>query len=175
MNTPQDFPLIPSAEQIAELAKERADQARMHDDTPGARALDRMRMNVLNGARLRWHLSDLLIQSVNNPGSVYSVNRSSCTCPNGAAGKATCWHICLFDLLLDMRETAADTADIDADACEICDDAGCSECDGSELTDEEVKVQIDPFPAAEAAQQLGRRLALARAAALEFNNELFAA
>lgn len=111
----QDFPRIPDAESIAALAKERADLARLHDDMPGARQLDRVRMNVLNGAGLRWHLGDLLIQSVNNPGQVYSVNRAGCTCPNGQVGKAACWHVALFDLLLDMQEEAAVSADIEAD------------------------------------------------------------
>lgn len=117
-NNQADFPLTPSAEQIAALAKERADLARLHDDTPGARQLDRVRMNVLNGARLCWHLGDLLIQSVNNPGNVYSVNRSGCTCPNGASGKAACWHVALFDLLLDMLDEEAATADMEAEAAE---------------------------------------------------------
>ena len=115
MNTSQDFPLTPSAESIAGLAKERADLARGFDDATGARQLDRVRMNVLNGSRLTWHLGDLLISSLNTPGAVYSVNRSGCSCPNGAAGRQTCWHVALFDLLLDMQEEAAATADMEAD------------------------------------------------------------
>lgn len=107
---------IPPVADILDLVKERYDTARRHDDTPGARQLDRVRQNLLNGARLSWHLGDLLIQSVNTPGAVYSVNARGCTCPNGAAGRASCWHVALFDLLVDMQEETATTADMEADA-----------------------------------------------------------
>jgi hypothetical protein len=75
-----------------------------------------VRVNLLNGAALSWSLGDLLIQSANRPGAVYSVNRSGCTCPNGLKGKAQCWHVALYDLLLDMQEDRAAAADILADA-----------------------------------------------------------
>jgi hypothetical protein len=118
LNTPPDEPSdlpIPLLSDILALVKERYDTARLHDDYPGAGRLDRVRANLGNGAVLSWSYGDLLIQSVNNPGSVYSVSRSGCTCPNGAAGKASCWHVCLFDLLLDMQQVAADSADIEAE------------------------------------------------------------
>lgn len=107
---------IPPASEILGLAKERSETAQRHEDWAGAAQLNRLRVNVQRGARLSWHLGDLLIQSVNHPGTVYSVSRKRCTCPNGQAGKASCWHICLHDLLLDMLDTAADTADMEADA-----------------------------------------------------------
>lgn len=106
---------IPPAADILSLAKERSDLAQRHDDWAGAAQLNRVRVNVARGARLHWSLGDLLIQSVNNPGQVYSVSNQGCTCPNGAAGKASCWHVALFDLLLDMSEEAAATADMAAD------------------------------------------------------------
>lgn len=106
---------IPSAEEIADLAKERSDLAQQHGDWAGAAQLNRLRVNVLRRARLCWHLGDLLISSLNTPGAIYSVNRRGCSCPNGRAGKAQCWHVALYDLLLDMQQTAADTADMEAD------------------------------------------------------------
>jgi len=75
-------------------------------------------MSVLNGAKLCWHAGDLLISSLNTPGAVYSVTNCGCSCPNGAAGKAQCWHVALFDLLLDMQATAVESADMLADAAE---------------------------------------------------------
>jgi hypothetical protein len=107
---------IPPTEDILNLVKERHDLARLHEDIPGARQLDRVRINLLNGAKLTWSLGDLLIQSVNRPGAVYSVNRTGCTCPNGLKGKAQCWHVALYDLLLDMLDDRAAAADILADA-----------------------------------------------------------
>lgn len=106
---------IPERDAILEVIKERYDTARLHDDAQGARQLDRARQNLLRGAHLSWHLGDLLIQSVNCPGAVYSVNARGCTCPNGAAGRASCWHVALYDLLIDMQEDRALAADILAD------------------------------------------------------------
>ena len=107
---------IPSAEQIADAAQEAGDLAWRHGDRATGGQFDRVRMNVLSGARLRWHAGDLLISSVNNPGAVYVVNRRGCSCPAGQKGKQTCWHIGLLELLIDIQQTAAESADIDADA-----------------------------------------------------------
>ena len=120
---PTDLTIPPVADILA-LVKERYDAARLHDDYPGAGQLDRVRRSLDRGAALSWSYGDLLIQSVNNPGSVYSVNRAGCTCPNGRAGRSSCWHVCLFDLLLDMRQTAADSADIEAKQGEDDGDGG---------------------------------------------------
>lgn len=128
---------IPPAEQIAALAKERSDTAQRHGDWAGAAQLARVRVNVMRGAPLLWHLGDLLVSSLNTPGAVYVVSRRGCSCPNGRKGKAQCWHVALFDLLLDLQQTAADTADMQADAAAV-----------REHT----------------AAELGRRLALARCA-----------
>lgn len=107
---------VPAAAEILAVVKDRHDAARQAEDFAGARQLDRVRANVARGARLTWSYGDLLIQSVNTPGAVYSVNRSGCTCPNGAAGRSACWHLQLHDLLLEMRDDAAATADIAAAA-----------------------------------------------------------
>jgi hypothetical protein len=107
---------VPPTAEIVALAKERAETARRHGDWNGAAQLNRLRVNVDRGARLSWQLGDLMVQSVNNPGLVYAVNRAGCTCKNGQAGKAQCWHVAAYDLLLDMLATAAETADMEAEA-----------------------------------------------------------
>lgn len=127
---------IPARDELLAVVKERHDTAMDHEDYAGARQLDRVRVNILNGARLSWHAGDLLIQSINHPGTVYSVSGRGCTCVNGQKGKAECWHVCLHDLLLDML----------SDRAAIADDA--SESEG----------EPEPEPIA-----LGRRLAEARA------------
>lgn len=111
---PQSDLVLPSAAAIADAAKAQADLARQHGDYPGAGQLDRVRLNVLKGARMAWHLGDLLIASLTTPGAVYCVNRQGCSCPNGRAGKASCWHVGVHDLLLDMRADAATVADLAA-------------------------------------------------------------
>ena len=111
---------IPPAAEIAALAKERGDDAQRVGDWGGAAQLARVRKNVLSGAPLLWHLGDLLVSSLNTPGAVYVVNSRGCSCPNGRNGKAQCWHVALFDLLAELRQTAADSADIAADAAAPC-------------------------------------------------------
>lgn len=107
--------VIPPAAEILAVVSDSIVDARRHDDMQGVRQLDRIRANIVRGARLTWVLGDLLIQSVNNPGVVYSVNRSGCSCPNGTAGRSQCWHVALFDLLLDMLDRDAETADMEAE------------------------------------------------------------
>ena len=116
---PQSDLAIPSAAEIADAAKEQADLARQHGDHIGAGQLDRVRLNVLKGARMAWHLGELLIASLNTPGAVYAVNRRGCSCANGRAGKTSCWHVGLFDLLLQMQQTRADTADMQAERAQL--------------------------------------------------------
>ena len=70
--------------------------------------------HVLAGARICWHAGDLLVASLNTPGAVYAVNARGCSCANGRAGRAACWHVELYEQLLAMRDTAAETADLAA-------------------------------------------------------------
>lgn len=112
---------IPSAAELADDAKEQADLARRHGDFAGAGQLDRVRLNVLSGVRLAWHAGDLLIASLNTPGAVYTVSRAGCSCPNGRAGKSSCWHVALYDRLLDLREHAAQLADDAAERAQLRD------------------------------------------------------
>lgn len=107
--------VIPPAALILDRASDDFKQAQLHGDAAGMAQINRVRMNITRGARLCWVMGDLLIGSINHPGTVYSVNRVGCSCPNGVAGKAACWHVCLFDLLLAMFETEVETADIDAE------------------------------------------------------------
>jgi len=109
---------IPPAADILALATERRETAERHDDRPGVRQLDRLRMSIASGARLHWVLGDLMVGSINNPGAVYAVSRAGCSCPNGLAGKAACWHCALYDLLIDMQEERAATADMEAERAE---------------------------------------------------------
>lgn len=111
--------LIPPTDEILLAAQERSELSQRHEDWAGAAQLNRLRVNVGRGAHLSWQLGDLLIQSLNTPGAVYSVNRRGCTCPNGRAGKAQCWHVALFDLLMDMLDERADEADDAAAAAEL--------------------------------------------------------
>jgi hypothetical protein len=106
---------LPPVEDVLALVKERAATAEQHGDFPGAGQLNRVRLSLLRGAHIAWHMGDLLIASVNTPGLVYATNKRGCTCANGRAGKSSCWHVCLYDLLIDMAEEAAFTADIEAD------------------------------------------------------------
>lgn len=110
---------IPPTEEIVAVVRERQVTAAQHEDWPGYDQLGRITSNLDRGATLVWQLGDLLITSVNTPGKEYTVNRAGCTCPNGRAGRAHCWHVALYDLLLDMQAEAADEADDAADATVI--------------------------------------------------------
>jgi hypothetical protein len=150
---------IPPAADVLAVVKDRLDVAAQHGDAAGVHQLNRVRMNITNGARLAWHMGDLLVQSVNTPGQVYSVSRRGCTCPNGAAGKAQCWHVAIFDILEDMREEDATTADMAADAA-----AARQE---EELTDDQAALihlaERAQCGSLHAARELGQRIAAVRA------------
>ena len=105
---------LPATDSILDVAAERFDDAQRHGDLAGAAQLARLRQNVARGAHLVWTRGDLLVSSVNTPGAVYVVNARGCSCPNGQAGKSQCWHVALYDLLLDLQQEAADAADVRA-------------------------------------------------------------
>jgi len=158
--------LLPSAAEILAAAKEYADTARTFGDFAGAAQLGRVRQNLLNGARLTWHLGDLLIQSVNNPGSVYTVSGRGCTCPNGRKGKQECWHLALFALLVEMAEDRAAARDILADAAayraEQDEDGGDDGDDPPAIEGQAVHSVSTPPTSVSTPAQLGQRLADAR-------------
>lgn len=147
---PATDPTIPAAGVILDRARERGELARQHGDFQGARQLDRLRMNVARGAVLRWLGGDLLIQSINTPGAVYSVNRAGCTCPNGAAGRSQCWHVALHDLLVELQEDATAAADILVDAAALR-----AEC------------EPEPPPAVPVQATLAQRIAAARSRVMQ--------
>src|SRR4051812_22851667 len=60
-----------------------------------SRVLDTLIINVALGARCCWAGSDLLVESITNPGKIYTVTPEGCDC------RATrpCWHARLRELL----------------------------------------------------------------------------
>lgn len=105
--------LIPRTADILDRALDcRASAARLMDDAT-VRQLDRLVAN-LPGARLCWALGALHI--VSPSGGSYRVTRAGCDCPNGTKSHArACWHVAAFELLLDMLDTEAESADTAAD------------------------------------------------------------
>ncbi len=49
--------------------------------------------------------------SCNTKGNIYRTTQHTCDCP----AFKPCWHMRMFDLLLDMLQTEADTADMQCD------------------------------------------------------------
>jgi hypothetical protein len=108
-----DMAIPAQAEILAVCVEQRADAVRQHDDAT-VRQLDRVIVGVSCGAQLRWVLGDLHIGSVNNPGVIYILSCGRCPCP----ATKPCWHLKLLDILLEMQDTAAGDADMEADADE---------------------------------------------------------
>ena len=103
---PRTTDIIARALDIRSIAVHRADE-------PTVRQLDRL-MEKLPFARLWWDLGTLVVESPS--GGQYRVTRAGCSCPNGQkCDRRQCWHVCLFELLLDMFDTAVETADIEAE------------------------------------------------------------
>lgn len=140
-----------------------------------------------------------LVPSRTQGGVIHEISREGgyWRCGPTCKAKQFHWHSALILGIERAMELADEEDDGDADACETCEGAGCSECDGSELTDDEIAEQTSPFAVWDAAQPafhspltaaaeaiqardeavlaLNDRIAKARAAALAFNTELFAA
>lgn len=111
--TTSDLP-IPRLTDILDRALDaRASAVRLADDGT-VRQLDRLVVK-LPDARLCWQLGTLHIASPS--GGTYQVTRAGCSCPNGTKSAARqCWHVALHELLLDMHDTLAETADMQAEA-----------------------------------------------------------
>lgn len=110
-----DMP-IPSLENIKARALDiRASAARLGDE-PAVRQLDRLLDNAPH-ARLCWQLGTLHIDSPS--GGHYQVTRAGCSCLNGRKGQRACWHWACFNLLLDLLDTEAESADQVADLCAL--------------------------------------------------------
>lgn len=106
-----DARIPPMVSLLARAAEYRASMVRLKD-TSATRQIDRLIVSVACGARMAWDRGVLLVESLNTPGAVYRVRCGQCTC------KATkpCWHNALYELLVEMQQTASDTADMEADA-----------------------------------------------------------
>jgi hypothetical protein len=104
---------IPRHTDIAARALDiRESAARLADDQ-AVRQLDRLIAN-LPDARVTWQLGTLVIDSPS--GQTYQVTRGGCSCLNAKkCGKRQCWHVATFELLLDMLDTEADSADMSSD------------------------------------------------------------
>jgi len=115
-----------------------------------------------------------LIPSASQPGAVvHEATRHGgvWVCgPTCEAGKRGVFH--WHSALLNAIERAMELADLHDDGdgeCPDCEGAGCSECDGSELTDEEIADQIggpgtaDAWQEHEAEQRLWARCTAIRA------------
>lgn len=119
----------------------RESAVRMHDEAT-ARQIDRL-IAKLPGARMTWQLGTLIVRSPS--GGTYRVSRAGCDCLNAQRSHAArCWHWALYNLLLDMLDTEAESAD-----------AACDPPGDNPLGDDEG----DTLPSARA---LGLRLSAAR-------------
>lgn len=105
----------PPTRAILDLAAERRDTAIVRGDAATARRLDALRQNLLRGARLAWAGGELLVESLNHPGVVYSVGARSCDCK----ARRGCWHLTCRSLVEELQQTAADTADMALDLAEL--------------------------------------------------------
>lgn len=105
--------LIPPTASILDRACDVLASAYRLQDDAGAGQLERL-IAKLPDASLSWALGVLHVHSPS--GGVYQVTRGGCDCPNGRlCGKRQCWHIAAYELLGDMLETEAVTADNDAE------------------------------------------------------------
>jgi hypothetical protein len=108
-----DLPISDQADILTRLAERIAD-AEFHGDGCTARRLGRAFDNIAGGAGVAWALGELLVESLNHPGVVYTVTTRGCNCRAGAHG-LLCWHGCVRDTLIELAETAAETADMRAE------------------------------------------------------------
>jgi len=106
--------LLPRLSDIIARALDIRDSAVRLADDATVRQIDRL-VQKLPGANLCWQLGTLHIASPS--GGRYQVSRAGCDCLNAQrCGKRQCWHVALFELLLDLFETECDTADMQAEA-----------------------------------------------------------
>ncbi len=106
-----DLP-IPHLSDILDLALDLRGSAVRLQDTATVRQLDRLVAN-LPGATPCWQLGTLTVGSPS--GNHYHITRAGCDCPNGQKSHARqCWHVAVFELLLDLSDTEAETRDMHA-------------------------------------------------------------
>lgn len=107
MTLQSDLHIPPVADIIARALDIRASAVRL-GDTQAIDQIDRL-IAKLPHARLCWKLGVLVVTSPS--GNDYHVWSGGCDCTNGRFHKGECWHWALYNLLLDMLQTAADSAD----------------------------------------------------------------
>jgi hypothetical protein len=96
---------------LARAVELRSDAIHQHD-AAGVRQLDSLIIGVACGYnQLCWEYQYLNVASATTPGAIYQVSHSSCTCP----AFKPCHHQRLRELLLDMLDTEAETADMGAE------------------------------------------------------------
>lgn len=103
---------VPSKQRIIDRANDaRADATAHHaDDT--VRHLDTLISNLYRGMSAKWNADGhLIVRSANTRGAVYTATSNNCSCP---AYVDYCCHRRLLDLILDILDTEAETADMEA-------------------------------------------------------------
>lgn len=104
---------IPRTSDILDRAADERERAERLNDKAAYDQFGRL-IERLPGARLCWVLGTLHIDSTS--GNTYHVTRAGCSCLNGTKSNTqACYHWALFNLLLDMLDTLAESADMDAD------------------------------------------------------------
>ena len=108
-----DLP-IPRITAMIDRALDYRASAERQRDTQALRQIDRLITTLYDSPRLCWQLGTLHI--VSPSGGRYQVSQAGCSCPNGQKSRArACWHWALYNLLLDLFETDAETRDQAAD------------------------------------------------------------
>lgn len=116
-----DMPIATPAQILARAVELRADAVLAHDATT-VRALDRVIVALTCGAQAWWADGDLCVTSINSPGVIYALSCGVCSCE----ARKPCWHMALLDLILDIQDTAAGDADLEADADDDADESGAT-------------------------------------------------
>lgn len=103
---------VPSKQRIIDRANDARHDANQHHAYDTVRHLDKLISNLNRGMSAKWNADGhLIVRSCNTPLAIYTVTSNNCSCP---AYIDYCTHRRLYDLLISMFETEADTADMDA-------------------------------------------------------------
>lgn len=109
-----DLP-IPPVSAILSRVNEMAADAERQGDTERWRQMGRLINALESGMRMVWVLGDILVSSASTPGVIYTVSCGHCTCP----ARKPCKHLALAEVLLDLLDTQAGDADLEADCDEL--------------------------------------------------------
>jgi hypothetical protein len=148
---------IPPVAAILDRVDDLADDAWRHDDNATYRQLVHLRDALKRGMQMAWSLGDLLVTSASSAGVVYTVSCGACNCP----AYKPCKHLKLAEVLLDMLDTAAGDADLEADVDQWEFAAAMSDYD---QPNEPSPLGDEPGDTLPTARALGARLAMTRSA-----------